>query len=103
MDLLLKLMLLFELLFGNNNNKPKNNKVMRKTTNIITILTVVLAVLNIMTGMTEQLGISETVKNWIEFLTLALVAGMNIFSNVKSGEEVKELKQEVSFQKQSKY
>ena len=66
---------------------------MRKTINIVTILTVLIAVINIMTGMTEQLGISETVKHWIEFIGLALVAGLNIFSNVKSGEEVKELKQ----------
>ena len=35
---------------------------MRKTINIVTILTVLIAVINIMTGMTEQLGISETVK-----------------------------------------
>jgi hypothetical protein len=36
---------------------------MRKTTNIVTILTVVIAVLNIMTGMTDKLGISETLGN----------------------------------------
>ena len=72
---------------------------MRKTTNIVTILTVVIAVLNIMTGMTDKLGISETVGNWINFISLALVAGLNIFSNVKSGEEVKNLKQEVMLQK----
>ena len=71
---------------------------MRKTTNIITILTVLIAVINIMTGMTEQLGISETVKHWIEFIGLALVAGLNVFSNVKSGEEIKNLKQEVVLQ-----
>ena len=41
---------------------------MRKTINIVTILTVLIAVINIMTGMTEQLGISETVKHWIEFI-----------------------------------
>ena len=72
---------------------------MRKTTNIITILTVVIAVLNIMTGMTDKLGISETLGNWINFVSLALVAGLNVFSNVKSGEEVKNLKQEVMLQK----
>lgn len=72
---------------------------MRKTTNIVTILTVVIAVLNIMTGMTDKLGISETVANWINFVSLALVAGLNVFSNVKSGEEVKSLKQEVMLQK----
>ena len=72
---------------------------MRKTTNIVTILTVVIAVLNIMTGMTDKLGISETVGNWINFISLALVAGLNVFSNVKSGEEVKSLKQEVMLQK----
>ena len=72
---------------------------MRKTTNIVTILTVLIAVINIMTGMTDKLGISETVKHWIEFIGLALVAGLNIFSNVKSGEEVKSLKQEVNLQK----
>ena len=72
---------------------------MRKTTNIVTILTVVIAVLNIMTGMTDKLGISETVGNWINFVSLALVAGLNVFSNVKSGEEVKNLKQEVMLQK----
>ena len=72
---------------------------MRKTTNIVTILTVVIAVLNIMTGMTDKLGISETLGNWINFISLALVAGLNVFSNVKSGEEVKSLKQEVMFQK----
>ena len=71
---------------------------MRKTTNIVTILTVLIAVINIMTGMTEQLGISETVKDWIEFIGLALVAGLNVFSNVKSGEEIKNLKQEVVLQ-----
>ena len=72
---------------------------MRKTTNIVTILTVVIAVLNIMTGMTDKLGISETLGNWINFVSLALVAGLNVFSNVKSGEEVKNLKQEVMLQK----
>ena len=72
---------------------------MRKTTNIVTILTVIIAVLNIMTGMTDKLGISETVGNWINFVSLALVAGLNVFSNVKSGEEVKSLKQEVMLQK----
>ena len=72
---------------------------MRKTTNIVTILTVVIAVLNIMTGMTDKLGISETLGNWINFVSLALVAGLNVFSNVKSGEEVKSLKQEVMLQK----
>ena len=72
---------------------------MRKTTNIVTILTVVIAVLNIMTGMTDKLGISETVGNWINFISLGLVAGLNVFSNVKSGEEVKNLKQEVMLQK----
>ena len=72
---------------------------MRKTTNIVTILTVVIAVLNIMTGMTDKLGISETLGNWINFISLALVAGLNVFSNVKSGEEVKSLKQEVMLQK----
>ena len=71
---------------------------MRKTTNIVTILTVVIAVLNIMTGMTDKLGISETVGNWINFISLALVAGLNVFSNMKSGEEIKNLKQEVVFQ-----
>ena len=74
---------------------------MRKTTNIVTILTVVIAVLNIMTGMTDKLGISETVANWINFVSLALVAGLNVFSNVKSGEEIKNLKQEVMFQNTS--
>ena len=72
---------------------------MRKTTNIVTILTVVIAVLNIMTGMTDKLGISETIGNWINFVSLGLVAGLNVFSNVKSGEEVKNLKQEVMLQK----
>lgn len=72
---------------------------MRKTTNIVTILTVIIAVLNIMTGMTDKLGISETLGNWINFVSLALVAGLNVFSNVKSGEEVKSLKQEVMLQK----
>ena len=72
---------------------------MRKTTNIVTILTVVIAVLNIMTGMTDKLGISETVGNWINFISLALVAGLNVFSNVKSGEQQKSLKQEVMLQK----
>ena len=72
---------------------------MRKTTNIVTILTVIIAVLNIMTGMTDKLGISETLGNWINFVSLALVAGLNVFSNVKSGEEVKNLKQEVMLQK----
>ena len=71
---------------------------MRKTTNIVTILTVIIAVLNIMTGMTDKLGISETLGNWINFVSLALVAGLNVFSNVKSGEEVKNLKQEVMLQ-----
>ena len=71
---------------------------MRKTTNIVTILTVVIAVLNIMTGMTDKLGISETVGNWINFISLALVAGLNVFSNMKSGEEIKNLKQEVMIQ-----
>ena len=74
---------------------------MRKTTNIVTILTGVIAVLNIMTGMTDKLGISETVGNWINFISLGLVAGLNVFSNVKSGEEVKSLKQEVNLQKTS--
>lgn len=78
------------------------NKIMRKTTNIVTILTVVIAVLNIMTGMTDKLGISETLGNWINFISLGLVAGLNIFSNVKSGEEVKNLKQEVVFMNQNK-
>lgn len=71
---------------------------MRKTTNIVTILTVVIAVLNTMTGMTDKLGISEVVGNWINFISLALVAGLNVFSNMKSGEEIKNLKQEVVFQ-----
>ena len=71
---------------------------MRKTTNIVTILTVIVAVLNIMTGMTDKLGISETVGNWINFISLALVAGLNVFSNMKSGEEIKNLKQEVMIQ-----
>ena len=72
---------------------------MRKTTNVVTILTVLIAILNIMTGMTDKLGISETVGNWIEFVALSFVAGLNIFSNVKSGEEIKELKQEVQIQR----
>lgn len=67
---------------------------MRKTINIVTVLTVVIAILNILTGMTDKLGISETTTNWIEFIGLALVAVLNVFSNVKSGEEVKELKEE---------
>ena len=71
---------------------------MRKTTNIVTILTVIIAVLNIMTGMTDKLGISETVGNWINFVSLGLVAGLNVFSNMKSGEEIKNLKQEVFLQ-----
>ena len=71
---------------------------MRKTTNIVTILTVVIAILNIMTGMTDKLGISETVGNWINFVSLGLVAGLNVFSNMKSGEEIKNLKQEVFLQ-----
>ena len=71
---------------------------MRKTSNIVTILKVIIAVLNIMTGMTDKLGISETLGNWINFVSLALVAGLNVFSNVKSGEEVKNLKQEVMLQ-----
>lgn len=75
---------------------------MRKTTNIVTILTVLIAILNIMTGMTDKLGISETVGNWIEFIALSLVAGLNIFSNVKSGEEVKNLEQKVMFMNQNK-
>ena len=75
---------------------------MRKTTNIVTILTVVIAVLNIMTGMTDKLGISETVGNWINFISLALVAGLNVFSNVKSGEEIKELKQTILIQRKIK-
>lgn len=75
---------------------------MRKTTNVVTILTVLIAILNIMTGMTDKLGISETVGNWIEFIALSLVAGLNIFSNVKSGEEVKNLEQKVMFMNQNK-
>ena len=75
---------------------------MRKTTNIVTILTVVIAVLNIMTGMTDKLGISETLGNWINFVSLALVAGLNIFSNMKSGEEIKELKQTILIQRKIK-
>ena len=75
---------------------------MRKTTNIVTILTVVIAVLNIMTGMTDKLGISEILGNWINFISLGLVAGLNIFSNMKSGEEIKELKQTILIRKKTK-
>lgn len=72
---------------------------MRKTINIASVIAVIIAVLNIMIGMSDQLGISETVGNWINFMLLAIVAASNIFSNVKSGEEVENLKQEVKFQK----
>ena len=65
---------------------------MRKTINIITVLTVIVAVINILTGMSEKLGISETANAWIEFLGLAIVAVMNVFSNFQSGIEVKELR-----------
>ena len=65
---------------------------MRKTINIITILTVILAVLDILTGMSDRLGIKEPLKHWLEFGGLAVVAILNIFSNVKSGEEIKEMK-----------
>lgn len=68
---------------------------MRKTINIVTILTVVVAILNILTDMSDKLGISEVTTNWIKFIGFTLVAVLNVFSNVKSGEEVKGLKQEV--------
>lgn len=52
---------------------------MKNTINIITILTVLVAVLDTTADFLPHLGLSETAQNWIKFGGLALVAVLNVF------------------------
>lgn len=51
---------------------------MKKTINIITILTVLVAVLDTSMGLLSDLGLNETAQNWVKFIGLVAVAVLNV-------------------------
>lgn len=67
---------------------------MRKTANIAAIATVLTLLLEHFIGMSEELGIEPQTASWIKFSVVGIVLILNVFTNVKSGKEIKELKSE---------
>lgn len=65
---------------------------MRKTTNIILILSIVVAVVEFGTGFFDQMGLSEQTQAIIFFIAGAINVGLGVYTNLKSGQEIKELK-----------
>lgn len=67
---------------------------MRKTANILLILTALAGGLEVLIGYFNQLNLSDSAKTWIMISWSFIVGAIQIATNWKSGEEIKELKRE---------
>lgn len=65
---------------------------MRKKVNIVFILSIIVAILELTIGMFDKLGIPENIQTWITYGGLIGNLLIGAFTNLKSGQEIKELK-----------
>lgn len=65
---------------------------MRKKVNIVFILSIIVAILELTIGMFDKLGIPENIQPWITYGGLIGNLLIGAFTNLKSGQEIKELK-----------
>lgn len=65
---------------------------MRKTANILLILTAIAGGLEMLIGYLDELNISDSAKTWIMISWVFIVGAIQVATNWKSGQEIKELK-----------
>ena len=67
---------------------------MRKTANILLILTAIAGGLEALIGYLDFLNLSESAERWIMISWVFIVGAIQVATNWKSGQEIKELKSE---------
>lgn len=67
---------------------------MRKTANILLILTALAGGLEALIGYLDILSLSESTERWIMIFWVFIVGVIQAATNWKSGQEIKELKRE---------
>lgn len=67
---------------------------MRKTANILLILTALAGGLEALIGYLDFLNLSENAERWIMVSWVFIVGAIQVATNWKSGQEIKELKSE---------
>ena len=65
---------------------------MRKTANILLILTALAGGLEVLIGYLDFLNLSESAERWIMISWVFVVGAIQVATNWKSGQEIKELK-----------
>ncbi len=67
---------------------------MRKTANILLILTAIAGGLEVLIGYLDFLNLSESAERWIMISWVFIVGAIQVATNWKSGQEIKSLKTE---------